>query len=101
MQADDLLVSEEGAIVLVDSRLTLISSLGAEILDFTGDWRTVEEIVERLTFVFGEPRDRSATATTVALLRQLDDAGLVRMSEAAVSLPESPYPETTRSGSGH
>jgi nucleotide-binding universal stress UspA family protein len=76
VEATDVLVDGDEAIVMVGDRLTLISGIALELLGFLYVSRTFEEIVDALVAIFGEP-DGNAEALVDDALTALADAGLI------------------------
>jgi hypothetical protein len=74
---DDVLVEDDGAIVLVGSRLSRVSMLALSILARVDEWRSLAELMSHVIAEFGDPPGGDPIGQLVAIVITLETAGLV------------------------
>lgn len=79
-EATDVLVVDEGALLLYDERLVHLTALGHALYEETEQERTVDELVEGMERRFGTPPDGGARDLTLAALRHLADVAVVQLT---------------------
>ncbi|MDN4641615.1 hypothetical protein QCD70_15285 [Agreia sp. PsM10] len=81
--ATDVLVDGADAIVMVGDRLTLVSGIAVELLNFLSEWRSFDEVVSAIVDTFGQP-DGNADVLVDNALIELHDAGLIIVETKSV-----------------
>ena len=79
VQLEDVLVGDDGAIVLVGTRLSRVSALALSVLAHAGGWRPLAELASDVAAEFGDPPGGDAIGQLDMIVTTLEEAGLVEI----------------------